>query len=89
MTKAEEILNKHLSSGKIDTLKGLGFYDAIIEAIEEYEGEVSESELIENDLNIVDGCYGMYKLYQKGEFLMESEEKYCHKRAREIINKHK
>ena len=47
---------------------------------------VSESILDDNDLMVIEGVYGYYKLYQNKEFLMEGELFECHKRAREIID---
>jgi hypothetical protein len=48
---------------------------------------VSEKELDENELVVVQGGYGYYKLYQNKEFLMEEELLECHKKAREIVDK--
>jgi len=47
---------------------------------------VSESILDDNNLMVIEGVYGYYKLYQNNDFLMEGELFECHKRAREIID---
>lgn len=48
---------------------------------------VSENTLDKNNLTIVEGAYGYYKLYSNKEFLIEGEFFECNERAFEIIQK--
>jgi len=49
---------------------------------------VSESTLNKYRLTIDYADYGIYKLRQNGEYLMEGEKLECHDRAREIVEKY-
>ena len=49
---------------------------------------VSESTLNKYGLTIDYADYGIYKLRQNGEYLMEGEKLECHDRAREIVDRY-
>lgn len=96
MTQVEKIklAKKHLGnglSGKLleNTLNLLDEFGEIQKQLLNLY-DVSESISIDlldkHNLKIIEGCYGMYKLYQNDDFLLESEEKYCYKEAQKIIN---
>lgn len=78
MEKLREVFNMWMTEGLSD-------YEALIEIFKTFI--IGEGTLKNNGLTIEYEDYGIWKLRQNGEYLMEGEETDCYQRASEIIYK--